>query len=121
MTTSIRYVQHTTTNNVNELPVGSSGKDSQLLAMDITYNHEITANSNFDILHWTGAGKLQSIISFQVESETGDLYVPHATNKTNVTIGEHRGFQSVNVDIPANGTAIAANSVFKLLLVVGNY
>ena len=119
MTTSFRYVKNTVLPNAAPIPIGSTGKDSQLIAFDITCTGGIAANANADILQWTGAGKIQSVISFQILAAAGGINVPDAAAITSVTI-DPTG-KIINVAVANNGTAIAANSVIKLLLVVGNY
>lgn len=119
MTVSVRYVQNTIAPNAATIPVGSTGKDSQLVAFDITCTGGIAANANANILQWTGSGKIQSIISFQVLSNVGAINVPVAAATTSVTI-DATG-KIINVAVANGGTAIAANSIIKLLLVIGNY
>lgn len=119
MTAAFRYVQNTVTPNAATIPIGSTGKDSQLIAFDITCTGGIAANANANILQWTGAGKIQSVISFQVLSNAGAINVPVANATTSVTI-DVTG-KIINVAVANGGTAIAANSVIKLLLVIGNY
>jgi len=118
MTTAFRYVQNTVAPNATTIPIGSTGKDSQLIAFDITCTGGITANANANILQWTGAGKIQSVISFQILA-AGAINVPVAASTTSVTI-DATG-KIINVAVANGGTAIAANSVIKLLLVIGNY
>lgn len=119
MTVSVRYVQNTIAPDAATIPVGSTGKDSQLVAFDITCTNAIAANASANILQWTGAGKIQSIISFQVLNEAGAINVPAAAATTSVTI-DATG-KIINVAVAQNGTAIAAKSIIKLLLVIGNY
>lgn len=119
MTATIRYVQDSTADPVDSIKTGSTGKDSQLIAFDITAVGGIAANANANILQWTGAGKIQSVISFQVLSPAGAINVPVANATTSVTI-DVTG-KIINVAVANGGTAIAANSVIKLLLVIGNY
>ena len=119
MTTAFRYVQNTVAPNAATIPIGSTGKDSQLIAFDITCTAAIAANANANILKWTGAGKIQSVISFQVLAAAGGINVPVAAATTSVTI-DATG-KIINVAVANDGTAIAANSIIKLLLVIGNY
>lgn len=120
MTLCVRYVQNTIAPSAATIPVGSTGKDSQLLAFDITCTGGIAANSTaVNIFQWTGAGRIQSIMNYQVFSPTGLINVPVVATGTTVTIDATGKFISVN--IATNGTAIAANSIIKLLLVIGNY
>ena len=119
MTATIRYVQDSTTDPIDNIKTGSTGKDSQLIAFDITCVAGVAANSNLNILQWTGAGKIQSVMNFQVLSNAGGINVPVAAATTSVTI-DATG-KIINVAVANGGTAIAANSVIKLLLVIGNY
>lgn len=119
MTTAFRYVQNTVAPNAATIPIGSTGKDSQLIAFDITCTAGIAANLNANILQWTGAGKIQSVISFYILTAAGGINVSVAAATTSVTI-DATG-KIINVAVANGGTAIAANSIIKLLLVIGNY
>ena len=119
MTATIRYVQDSTADPVDSIKTGSTGKDSQLIAFDITAVGAIAANTNANILQWTGAGKIQSVISFYILTAAGGINVPVVSATTSVTI-DPTG-KIINVAVASGGTAIAANSVIKLLLVIGNY
>lgn len=119
MTAAFRYVKNTVAPDAATIPIGSTGKDSQLIAFDITCTGGIAANANANILQWTGAGKIQSVISFQILAAAGGINVPVAGATTSVTI-DATG-KIINVAVANGGTAIVANSVIKLLLVIGNY
>jgi hypothetical protein len=119
MTASIRYVQDSTTDPVDSIKTGSTGKDSQLIAFDITCTGDIAANTNANILQWTGAGKIQSIMSFYVVTAAGGINVPVAAATTSVTV-DVTG-KIINVAVANGGTPILAGSIIKLLLVIGNY
>jgi hypothetical protein len=119
MTATIRYVQDSGVDPVDGIKTGSTGKDSQLIAFDITAVGGIAANTNANILQWTGAGKIQSVISFYILTAAGGINVPVTGATTSVTI-DATG-KIINVAVANGGTAIAANSVIKLLLVIGNY
>jgi len=119
MTVSVRYVQNTIAPNAATIPVGSTGKDSQLVAFDITCTAAIAAGANANILQWTGSGTIQSIMSYQVMAPDGTINAPSPVNVTKVTI-DNTG-TIINVNVAASGTAIAAGSLIKLLLVIGNY
>ena len=119
MTSVIRYVQNTTTAaNVNTT-VGSTGGDYQLIAIDVTTAAGIAANANATVLTWTGSGQIKSIFSVFMKSTVGAINVPIATATTSVVV-DATG-KIVNVAVANGGTAIAANSVISLLLVIGNY
>jgi hypothetical protein len=119
MTSVIRYVKNTTTaTNVNT-NVGSTGGDYQLIAIDVTTVAGIFANGTANVLTWTGSGQIKSILSVFIKSNVGAINVPAAAGTTRVTIDESG--KIVNVAVAAGGTAIAANSVISLLLVIGNY
>ena len=119
MTAAVRYVKNTVAPDAATIPIGSTGKDSQLIAFDITCTAPIAAGANANILQWTGAGKIQSVISFQILTAAGGINVPVAAATTSVTI-DPTG-KIINVAVANGGTAIAASSVIKLLLVIGNY
>ena len=118
MTAAFRYVKNTA-DPVDSIKTGSTGKDSQLIAFDITCTAGIVVGANANILQWTGAGKIQSVISFYILTAAGGINVPVAGATTSVTI-DATG-KIINVAVANGGTAIAANSVIKLLLVIGNY
>ena len=118
MTAAFRYVQNTVVPNAASIPIGSTGKDSQLIAFDITCTAAIAANSNVNILQWTGAGKIQSIISCEIFTNTGGIY--SANNILTLVTIDATG-KIINVAVDNGGTPITANNVIKLLLVIGNY
>lgn len=119
MTSVIRHVKNTTTaTNVNT-EIASTGSDHQLIAFDITTAAAIAAGANADILTWTGAGKIMSIVSFFVRSNAGVINAPIAANPTSVVI-DATG-KKINIAIAANGTPVVANSTISMLLVIGNY
>ena len=120
MTTAFRYVQNTVAPNAATIPIGSTGKDSQLIAFDITCTNQIAAGGNADILQWTGAGKIQSIINTQIIFPNGTIHVAGTGGAvTTVTLDPTRKIISIAL---SNGSAVVtANSVIKLLLVIGNY
>ena len=122
MTASIRYVQNTIAPSAATIPVGSTGKDCQLLVFDIVCTGGIAANTNANILQWTGSGKIFSVMSFLVldaNATPGSIYVPVNADSTNVTI-DATG-KIINVAIANNGTPITANSTIKMILVIGTY
>lgn len=119
MTSVVRYVQNTSTAaNVNTA-VGSTGGDYQLIAFDIITVAGIAANANANVLTWTGSGKIKSIMSVEVFSQAGAINAPSAAAATSVTI-DATG-KIINVAVANAGTAIVANSIIKLLLIIGNY
>lgn len=122
MTTSIRYVQHTVAAypyETSTLPANSTGKDSQLVAFDIKYVPGIAANANDDILRWSGAGKIQDIISLTIFRDDNSIYAPKDAVTTVVKL-DPTG-RKINLAVSETGNPIPANSRIKLLLVIGNY
>ena len=118
MTAAFRYVKNTVAPDAATIPIGSTGKDSQLIAFDITCTSGILVGANANILQWTGAGKIQSIISCEIFTNTGGIY--SANNILTLVTIDATG-KIINVNVQAAGTAITANNVIKLLLVIGNY
>lgn len=119
MTSVVRYMQNTTNApNVNTA-IASTGGDYQLLAFDITTTAGIAANANANVLTWTGAGKIKTILSFMVKTAAGAINVPVPGATTSATI-DATG-KIINVAVANGGTAIAAGSIISMLIVVGNY
>ena len=123
MTSVIRYVQNiSTAANVN-VAVGSTGKDFQLVAFDIKSTAAIAAGGNANILTWTGAGKIKSMLSVFIRNpDDGEVMPLGAVDQdthTLITIDAAR--KTINISVPAGGVAIDAGSVVSLLLVIGNY
>ncbi len=123
MTSVIRYVKNTSTAaNVN-IAVGSTGKDFQLLVFDIITTAGIDAEADANILTWTGAGKIQAILSVFVRDPTDGDVIPMGAvaEETHTLITLDAAGKTINIAIPAGGAAIPAGAVVSLLLVIGNY
>jgi len=123
MTTSVRYVQNTSTAaNVN-VAVASTGGDYQLVAFDIITAAGIAAGANANILTWTGAGKIKSIQSvFIRKPDTGEIIPLGAVaQNTHTLIILDAAAKTINISVPAGGSAMDAGCVVSLVLVIGNY
>jgi hypothetical protein len=120
MTTAFRYVQNTVVPNAATIPIGSTGKDSQLIAFDITCTSQIAADARADILQWTGAGKIQSIINTQIISPNGSIHVAGAGGIATIVTIDPTG-KIINIALANRSATIVADSIIKLLLVIGNY
>ena len=129
MTSVVRYVKNTTTAaNVN-VAVASTGGDYQLVAFDITTAAGIAANANANILTWTGAGKIKSILSVFVRAagqgavaQTGEV-IPFGAvaQNTHSTITLDATGRTINIALLAGAPPINAGATISLLLVIGNY
>ena len=123
MTSVIRYVKNTSTAaNVN-VNVASTGGDYQLVAFDITTVAGIAAGAHANILTWTGAGKIKSILSVFVRNPDDGEVIPMGAvaQNTHTLITLDAAAKTLNISIPAGGVAIDAEAVVSLLLVIGNY
>ena len=123
MTTAIRYVQNTSTAaNVN-VAVASTGGDYQLVAFDIITAAGIAAGANANILTWTGAGKIKSIQSVLIRNpDTGEIIPLGAVaQNTHTLITLDAAAKTINISVPAGGSAMDAGCVVSLVLVIGNY
>jgi len=123
MTTSVRYVQNTSTAaNVN-VAVASTGGDYQLVAFDIITAAGIAAGANANSLTWTGAGKIKSIQSvFIRKPDTGEIIPLGAVaQNTHTLIILDAAAKTINISVPAGGSAMDAGCVVSLVLVIGNY
>lgn len=123
MTTSVRYVQNTSTApNVN-VAVASTGGDYQLVAFDIITAAGIAAGANANILTWTGSGKIKSIQSvFIRKPDTGEIIPLGAVaQNTHTLITLDAPAKTINISVPAGGSAMDAGCVVSLVLVIGNY
>jgi hypothetical protein len=119
MTATIRYVTGSTTADVPLKPMvaGSDGKDSQLIAFDVTIQNTIEVEANANILQWSGAGKIQSIISATLIN--GNSQKAPYNNLNKITLDSSG--KIVNLAVLKDGDIIPPSSVLKLLLVIGNY
>lgn len=122
MTTTIRYVQNTSTAaNVN-VNVASTGEDYQLVAFDIITTAGIAAGANANILTWTGAGKIKSIQSVFIREDDGEIIPLGAVaQNTHTLITLDAAGKTINISVPAGGAALGAGALVSLLLVIGNY
>ena len=123
MTSVIRYVKNTSTAaNVN-VNVASTGGDYQLVAFDIKTAAGIAGGANANILTWTGAGKIKSILSVFVRNPDDGEVIPMGAvaKNTHTLITLDAAAKTLNISIPAGGAAIEAEAVVSLLLVIGNY
>ena len=123
MTSVIRYVKNTSTAaNVN-VAVASTGGDYQLVAFDIKTTAGIAAGAHANILTWTGAGKIKSILSVFVRNPDDGEVIPMGAvaQNTHTLITLDAAAKTLNISIPAGGVAIDAEAVVSLLLVIGNY
>jgi hypothetical protein len=122
MTTSVRYVQNTSTAaNVN-VNVASTGEDYQLVAFDIITTAGIAAGANANILTWTGAGKIKSIQSVFIREDDGEIIPMGAVvQNTHTLITLDAAGKTINISVPAGGAALGAGALVSLLLVIGNY
>ena len=123
MTSVIRYVKNTSTAaNVN-VNVASTGGDYQLVAFDIKTTAGIAAGAHANILTWTGAGKIKSILSVFVRNPDDGEVIPFGAvaQNTHTLITLDAAAKTLNISIPAGGVAIDAEAVVSLLLVIGNY
>lgn len=123
MSSVIRYVQNTSTAANANIAVGSTGKDYQLVAFDIKTTAAIDAGANANILTWTGAGKIKSILSVFIRNPADGEVMPLGAvdQDTHTVITIDAKGKTINLSIPAAGVAIDAGSVVSLLLVIGNY
>ncbi len=123
MTSVVRFVKNTMDGGEQTPKIGSTGGDYQLIALEITTTAGIAADADADILEWSGAGKIKSILSFIARVKaTGEL-IPSgiAAANTHTLLSVDAAGKVVNVSVPAAGVAIPANSSMALLLVIGNY
>ena len=123
MTSVIRYVKNTSTAaNVN-VNVASTGGDYQLVAFDIKTTDGIAAGANANILTWTGAGKIKSILSVFIRAPANGevISMGAVAQNTHTLITLDAAAKTLNISIPAGGVAIEAEAVVSLLLVIGNY
>jgi hypothetical protein len=123
MTTTIRYVQNTSTAaNVN-VAVASTGGDYQLVAFDIITAAGIAAGAHANILTWTGSGKIKSIQSVLIRNpDTGEIIPLGAVaQNTHTLITLDAAGKTINISVPAGGAALEAGALVSLILVIGNY
>ena len=121
MTTSVRYVQNTSTAVNTNITVNSTGLDAQLVAFDILLVAGVPQSTTANILQWTGAGNIKSIISALIREPNGAIVTP-PTNLTRQRLFLDATQKSVSLQVPNDQTpVIPANSTVSLLLIIGNY
>ena len=115
MTAVIRYVTHTMDGGDNTPAVDSTGSDYQLVAFDITTTVGVAQGADLQVLVWEGAGTIKSILSVKILNiATGDI-IP-----TGAAFVDPTG-KFIEIAVQEEGTAIPANSLISLTLVIGNY
>ena len=115
MTAVIRYVTHTMDGGTNTPAVDSTGSDYQLVAFDITTTVGIAAGTDAKVLVWTGAGKIKSILSVKITT------IPYGEEVQPQTVFVDPTGKFIEIAVQEDGTAIPANSLISLILVIGNY
>ena len=132
MTSVIRYVKNTMDGGGGASPaVGSTGSDSQLVAIDVYTTAGIAANANADVLTWTGSGKIKSILSVFMRrtgsgnigvTDTGEI-IPLGTvaQNTHSTFTVDATGKTINCSLLAGATPIPTSTTISFLLVIGNY
>jgi hypothetical protein len=127
MTAAIRYVQNTMDGGANTPAIGSTGTDSQLVAIDVTTTAGIAATANADVLKWTGSGKIKSIVSVFMRrnvapNNTGEVIPMGAVaQNTHTTITLDDTGKIINIALLGTATPIPANTTISFLLVIGKY
>lgn len=127
MTVSVRYVQNTMDGGANTPSIGSTGTDSQLVAIDVTTTAGIAAGENANVLQWTGSGKIKSVFNVFMRrnvapNNTGEVIPMGAVaQNTHTTITLDATGKIINIALLAGAPAIPANTTISFLLVIGNY
>jgi len=127
MTVSVRYVQNTMDGGANTPSIGSTGTDSQLVAIDVTTTVGIAAGANANVLQWTGSGKIKSVFNVFMRrnvapNNTGEVIPMGAVaQNTHTTITLDATGKIINIALLAGAPAIPANTTISFLLVIGNY
>jgi hypothetical protein len=129
MTSVIRYVKNTMDGGGSPA-VGSTGSDSQLVAIDVFTREGIAANANTNVLTWTGSGTIKSIVSILMRrtgsgdgpTDTGEIIPMGAVaQNTHSTFTIDPTGRTVNCSILPNATPIPTFTTISFLLVIGNY
>ncbi len=116
MTTSIRYVEQTINTGKLNNPISSTGKDSQLVAFNLTTTDAMNKSTVHYLINWKGAGKIQSIMSIEAFNGTSQALLPLTDIIVQLTNGD-----TVILALGGSATTIPAGAKIKLLLVIGNY
>jgi hypothetical protein len=129
MVAVIRYVNNTMDGGGSPC-VGSTGSDCQLVAIDVFTRAGIAANTNADVLTWTGSGKIKSIVSVFMRrtgsgnpaTDTGEIIPMGAVaQNTHSTFTIDATGKTINCRLPATATPIPTFTKISFLLVIGNY
>jgi hypothetical protein len=129
MTSVIRYVKNTMDGGGSP-SVGSTGSDSQLIAIDVFTSAGIAANANANVLTWTGSGKIKSIVSILMRrtgsgnapTDTGEIIPMGAVaQNTHSTFTIDATGRTINCRLLATATPIPTFTTISFLLVIGNY
>jgi hypothetical protein len=129
MVAVIRYVKNTMDGGGSPC-IGSTGADCQLVAIDVFTRAGIAANSNANILTWTGSGKIKSIISVFMRrsgsgnpaTDTGEIIPTGAVEQnTHSTFTIDATGKTINCRLLATATPIPTFTTISLLLVIGNH
>ena len=127
MTVSVRYVKNTMDGAGNTPSIGSTGTDSQLVAIDVTTTVGIAAGANANVLQWTGSGKIKSVFNVFMRrnvapNNTGEVIPMGAVaQSTHTTITLDATGKIINIALLGTATPIPANTTISFLLVIGNY
>ena len=111
----VRYTQ--ATKALANTPVRSNavvGKDKQQLIFDITLTNQIAKNTNQNILHWEGSGKIEAIQSVWLTTQAG-----LAQPLIGYTFTIANNMVNIALDNEDATTAIPANAKLTLTLIVG--
>lgn len=129
MVAVIRYVKNTMDGGGSPC-IGSTGSDCQLVAIDVFTRAGIAANTNANILTWTGPGKVKSIVSVFMRrtgsgtpaTDTGEIIPMGAVDQaTHSTFTVDATGKTINCRLLAGATPIPTFTTISLLLVIGNY
>jgi len=130
MTSVIRYVKNTIDGGGSPR-VGSTGFDSQLIAVDVFTTAGIAAGANADVLTWTGSGKIKSIVSILMRrtgsgnigvTDTGEVIPMGAVaQNTHAQFTLDPTGKTINCSIRGHAVPIPTFTTITFLLVIGNY
>jgi len=129
MVAVIRYVKNTMDGGGSPC-TGSTGADCQLVAIDVFTRGGIAANSNANILTWTGTGKIKSIVSIFMRrtgsgnpaTDTGEVIPTGAVEQnTHSTLTIDPTGKTITCRLLATATPIPTFTTISLLLVIGNH
>lgn len=130
MTSVIRYVKNTMDGGGSP-HVGSTGSNSQLIAVDVLTTAGIAANANADVLTWTGSGRIKSIVSVFMRrtgsgnigvTDTGEVIPMGAVaQNTHTQFSVDDTGTTINCRLRGHATPIPTFTTITFLLVIGNY